>query len=177
MNTRKLLASAILPVALMSGTAQARPPVIGDHWGGGIVFYVTPNKQHGLIAQSSDLCNQVQMTFYNMEDAVKSPVCQDREAQNFTDWRIPTYAELARMYATIGQGPKAVRSKQFPYATNVGHFANESYWSASEWRDVGIAIDRGDAYSTTVSTFDFGSEDWQVSQKVWYLKARAIRSF
>jgi len=70
---------------------------IGESYGGGIVFYVTTDGLHGLIAetinQSSPTC-----TWYNAQDVISNPDYHSTEGKKFTDWRLPTKYELNLLY-------------------------------------------------------------------------------
>jgi hypothetical protein len=79
---------------------------IGDSYGGGIVFYVTSDGKHGLISET-------QLISPNANSSSNSDIYYYSEAQNmisdpdnhstngklYTDWRLPTKSEFARLYA------------------------------------------------------------------------------
>ena len=90
---------------------------ISETFGGGIVFYVTTDGLHGLIAetinQSSPTC-----TWYNAQDVISNPVYHSTEGKKFTDWRLPTKYELNLMYNA---------------RSTIGNFAIFYYWSSTEY--------------------------------------------
>jgi hypothetical protein len=79
---------------------------IGDSYGGGIVFYVTSDGKHGLISET-------QLISPNANSSSNSDIYYYSEAQNmisdpnnhstngklYTDWRLPTKSEFARLHA------------------------------------------------------------------------------
>jgi hypothetical protein len=124
---------------------------IGESYGGGIVFYVYDNGQHGLIAATADQSSGIQ--WYNgtyrftgttgdglnagaMNTAIivasqmadnqsgnfAAKVCADYSVTiggiTYGDWYLPSKYELNLLYLQ-----KAV----------VGGFANDFYWSSSEY--------------------------------------------
>jgi len=129
---------------------------IGELFGGGIVFYVYDNGHHGLIADTVDLssnapwtCSSFQSTYtYAFKNGVNGGIantvkivtqagegplppyaaqlCDKYNGGNFSDWYLPSYYELNLMYSNIGQGASS------PY-TNIGAFANNFYWSSTEY--------------------------------------------
>jgi hypothetical protein len=69
---------------------------IGELYGGGVIFYVTPNGLHGLIAET---VNQSEgMYWESAVNAVTDPSTHSTEGQNFTDWRLPSKVELDLLY-------------------------------------------------------------------------------
>jgi hypothetical protein len=79
--------------ASSSGTAHT----VGEIYGGGIVFYITPGGFHGLIADTYENGNAS-----NEEalDIVTNPIYHNstNSGNLYTDWRIPTYYELKLLY-------------------------------------------------------------------------------
>ncbi len=84
---------------------------IGEAYGGGIVFYVTPNALHGLIAATSDLGD----TWYAAQNSISAFAIYS--GQNYTDWRLPTRYELNLLW--IQQ-------------SILGVFNYTYYWSSTE---------------------------------------------
>jgi len=62
---------------------------------GGYVFYVTPNRKHGLVAESFDF----ESPLLNVGDKLQDPSFHSTAGKNFMDWRVPTLYELNLMYA------------------------------------------------------------------------------
>ena len=130
-------------------TAPAAPTthIIGESFGGGKVFYITPNALHGLIAETQD---QAVTTWYSANDAISFSSNHSVAGQNYTDWRLPTKNELNLLYIQ---------------RTVVGGFANGSYWSSSEVDDV----------NAWYQAFYSGSQN--VGSKSFTFTVRAVRSF
>jgi hypothetical protein len=71
---------------------------VGESYGGGIVFYVTPDGLHGLIAAPSDEVSQL-----DRPGAITA--CNNKIIDVYTDWYLPSLYELDLMYnakSTIG---------------------------------------------------------------------------
>jgi hypothetical protein len=121
---------------------------IGKSYRGGIIFYVTPNGRHGLIAETQD---QGKCSFYNAQDYISTSSNHSREGQKFTDWRLPTKNELNLLFLKKGL---------------VGGFAEEDYWSSTEF----------DGHTAWYQFFKNGKQDtYGGKTNTGYL--RAIRSF
>jgi hypothetical protein len=63
---------------------------------GGYVFYVTPDKKHGLVAETQDQCSAC-----NWADAINEisrPANHSTNGKGFTDWRLPTRYEIIVMF-------------------------------------------------------------------------------
>ncbi|MGO8692937.1 MAG: hypothetical protein ACLQMF_04615 [Rectinemataceae bacterium] len=96
MKTSKFILGLVVllfPFSVMSQNATTH--IIGEHFGGGIVFYVTPDGQHGLIAETRD---QVRESPVLLPEVLGNPALLSDEGKNFTDWRYPEYAELQILY-------------------------------------------------------------------------------
>ena len=158
---------------------------IGESYGGGIVFYVYDNGKHGLIAATSDQSNGV--IWYagsntltsafkdginggisNTERIIISQgygsyaakLCSNLNIGNFADWYLPSKYELNLMYTNIGQGAPSPN-------TNIGGFANASYWSSTEF----------DGDNTVAWSLYFVSGNHSLYFKNNTMYVRAIRSF
>ena len=108
------------------------PPVIGQSYGGGIVFYVDGTGQHGLIAATSDqsstatwgcmgtlifgTSNSIGTGQANTTKIVTdcsdvgnaARICDELEFNGYSDWFLPSWGELIEMYqqrAVIGGFP------------------------------------------------------------------------
>lgn len=90
---------------------------IGEVFGGGIVFYTTPDSLHGLIAETIDQGSNI--SWYDAQDAVSAATNHSISGKNFTDW-MPTKNELNLLNAAKNAG-------------SVINFANGQYWSSTEW--------------------------------------------
>ncbi len=117
---------------------------IGENYGGGIVFYVYDNGQHGLIAANADqstgiqwwngtyfLCNAVRNDGINIgrinTDSIiakqvtgnyAAAVCAKYLGGGFGDWYLPSKYELSLLYLQKNL---------------VGGFFGDNYWSSTEF--------------------------------------------
>jgi len=127
--------------------------VVGGNCFGGIIFQINEDGT-GLVADLQDLGGQ--MVWY---DAME--VAESATSQGFDDWYLPSSAELALMYSTIGNGgPEG----------NIGGFSNDGYWSSTSF----ISF-FGDVDAWAVS-FSNGSVYYQLKGH-YYENVRAIRAF
>ncbi len=120
--------------------------VVGDIYDGGIIFAINHSNNTGKIA--------------HLEDAGPMPWKNAAKIheQLGEGWRLPTFDELRIMYQAIGQG-----------ATNSGEFADELYWSATEYDD----------YQARLLRFWDGNTSYHYNKNVEHrkFKVRAIRDF
>jgi hypothetical protein len=158
---------------------------IGEEYGGGIVFYVYDNGQHGLIAGVSDAYNLSHGTTWHAGDYVKTMAI----ANGIGAGRVNT----AIIYAVQGEGNTTKYAARAciqernegdvlygdwylpsPYEMNllyeqksvVGGFADDMfYWSSYE---------NGDQYATCLN---FNDGTWHIVDKNIINGVRAIRSF
>jgi hypothetical protein len=119
----------------------AKAHYIGESYGGGIVFYVYDNGQHGLIAATADqstgitwggstvtnaVRNGVFAGQYNTERIIinqgggtyASQVCANYQGGGYGDWYLPSVSELSMLNSQRAA---------------VGSFASFYYWSSSEY--------------------------------------------
>jgi hypothetical protein len=159
--------------------------VIGDLYGGGIVFEVDAEGQHGLIAATVDQSKGIQ--WYNGSDTLTNAVrdginagsynterivinqgagsyaaqlCANYQGGGYGDWYLPSKYELNQMYIKIGPGAAKP-------LTNVGGFANEYYWSSTEH----ISSSAWSQYFS--SGYQYGS----YGKNNTVLRVRAVRAF
>jgi hypothetical protein len=149
---------------------------IGESFGGGIVFYVYDNGQHGLIAGTGDLSGGIQWYagtytttnafrngicagLFNTERIIASQgvwpdnaakICSFYQGGNFGDWYLPSLYELSLLYL----------QKDI-----VGGFSDGDYWSSN---------DNNNSYVWYVS---FLNGEQHLYAKSTLLKVRAIRTF
>lgn len=88
MKNRSLLLAIIILFFSMSSFAQNH--VVGERFGGGIIFYVDSSGQHGLIADSTDQKDA------NWLDAINE--CKELRDGDYTDWRLPSLDEIELLY-------------------------------------------------------------------------------
>jgi hypothetical protein len=120
---------------------------VSESYGGGMVFWVTTDGLHGLIAETIDQGNS---TWFNAQNIISTNSNHSTAGQLYTDWRLPTRNELILL---------------FSQRTTVGGFASAYYWSSSE-------DDINDAWS---QNFANGSR-YNTSKGNAYL-VRAVRAF
>jgi hypothetical protein len=129
---------------------------IGESYGGGIVFYVTPDGLHGLIAAPSD-----EVSILSWADAITA--CSNKTIDvYYSDWYLPFIDELNLMYTNIGFGP-SLSSPNY----NKGGFALSRYWSSTE--------DGGNSDKALYQEFSNGLQNDSRKTNTSYV--RAIRSF
>ncbi len=161
---------------VQEGTQQVLSFYIGQHHGGGVIFYIDSTGQHGLIADTGDLATAV--TWYNgsfistgatgtligtgksntrkilvaqgKPGSYAALKCSKSKRSGFTDWFLPSRDELNAMYL----------QKDL-----IGGFALNFYWSSSE----------GDGYSAWGRYFTNGYETSYFKNSTYYV--RAIRAF
>jgi hypothetical protein len=97
----------------------------GEVFGGGIVFWISEDSLHGLIAETIDLTSIDGMcTYFDAQTLINKQIYQSAKGSNFFDWRIPSLGELQKlyMYQTYFTGI----SKTNPY-----------YWSSTPYNATG----------------------------------------
>jgi len=152
----------------------SQPVNIGANYGGGIIFYIDGTGNHGLIAAPSDQSSAMQWGCYGnsiggthgaigngqtnttaiingcSEVSTAASICHNLVLNGFNDWFLPSKGELNQMYVK---------------KTVIGGFANDEYWSSSEY----------DVY--TAWTQDFTSSKQERAAKKNTKNVRAIRAF
>lgn len=121
---------------------------IGESYGGGIVFYVTIDGTHGLVAATQDQSSAT--IWYEAQNNISNPENHNTEGKKYIDWRLPTKYELNLLYL------------QKPV---VGSFANNDYWSSSE------------NYYDSAWAQNFSNGSQVNGSKVSIFSVRAVRSF
>lgn len=148
---------------------------VGQHYGGGVIFFLDSTKLHGLIADTVDLGSY---SWYNgiylLTDAQSTRIgaghkntkrivlaqgkngsyaaleCTKSKHSGYSDWFLPSKDELNKMY-------------RLRYV--IGGFTNNVYWSSSEDYDHSSWLE---AFANGKQGTDFKSESYFV---------RAARSF
>lgn len=182
MGTTQLLS---VPYALYAKTAETNTPhYIGEGYGGGVVFYVYDNGQHGLIAATSN--QSVSVSWNNLINRLTGSTGDgiNAGAMNTTmitailtsidqtgDFASKVCADYSVNVDGITYGDWYLPSK---YELNllylqrdaVGGFSNELYWSSTEYPGGSLAW---------YSDFSTGLQ-WEDSKDL-EMTVRAIRSF
>jgi hypothetical protein len=149
--------------------------VIGQSYGGGIIFYIDGTNLHGLISATSDQSTSASWGCYGTyigwtftgigtgqvnttaivngctQAGIAARICDDLVLNGYSDWFLPSKGELNQMY----------------FQKNViGGFATNCYWSSSE----------NDAYSAWYQCFSEGGQAAYFKENYTYY-VRAVRAF
>lgn len=108
-----LTAFVLLDFVLVSQTQTKH--TIGEKFGGGIVFYVSSDSLHGVIAETKV---QGKCKFNKALELIANPENHSETGKAFTDWRLPTSLEVYFIY----QHKNIVDAKKM-------------YWSSTEKMD------------------------------------------
>ncbi|MDA7578795.1 DUF1566 domain-containing protein, partial [Flavobacteriales bacterium] len=144
---------------IISGCTDTNNLVIGDTFGGGIIFYLD-GAGTGLIAAPIDQagygaagaywgCNyfdvpgadgtaigtgaQNTVDIVNAGCGIAADLCANLILGGFSDWFLPSKDELNQMYLHIGQGDI------FDYG-NIGGFGSNYHWSSTEYSNTGACL-------------------------------------
>jgi hypothetical protein len=101
------------PYVISAGSSLTH--TIGESYGGGKIFYLTPDGQHGLIAAAQDQPNS---TWFSAQNSISYASNHNTAGQNYTDWRLPTLHELQQLESV---------------KTLIGGFLGGYYWSSTEY--------------------------------------------
>lgn len=112
----KILTSDANGLASWVAQTPSAEHFIGESFGGGIVFYITPNGMHGLVADTI----QFTETWYLAQNAISNPSNHSTLGKNYTDWRLPTKLELQTLYLAR----PAMAALDYP---------SDLYWSSTEY--------------------------------------------
>ena len=148
---------------------------IGESYGGGKVFYIYDNGQHGLIAATADqsagiqwyngantvtnaVRDQVNAGQFNTERIIinqgvgsyAAQICANYQGGGFGDWYLPSKSELNLLYNE---------------KTTVGGFGTNAYWCSGE-------------YNSTDANYQYFVDGTQFyAYKYYAFAVRAIRAF
>ncbi len=120
---KKLVLTAFVILGFVFVSQAQTTHIIGEQFGGGIVFHVTDGGLHGLIAETIDQgkCKQSEAPAL-----IAIPANHSVAGKGFTDWYLPTLEELSLLY------------KQ---RTKVkGFVLDGSYWSSSVDGNAGVLV-------------------------------------
>jgi hypothetical protein len=140
--------TTINTIAFYNGTSWRKSDgtnmfAIGDSYAGGIIFYIDGTGRHGLIAATSDQstgavwgcignsiptstaigtgqANTIAIVDICTDEGIAARICNDLVLNGYSDWFLPSKDELNEMYLQ---------------KTAIGGFANDNYWSSSEYDD------------------------------------------
>ena len=166
---------------IIPGISVANTPLaIGNSYQGGIIFYLD-GSGGGLIAAPSDQAtaaewgcigtlitgadgtaigtgaqNTIDIEAGCSEPSTAADICANLVLAGYTDWFLPSEDELHLMYLNIGQGA---------ILGNVGGFANNYYWSSTEY-DLNFAWGQN---------FEYGFQYLTNKNVTYYV--RAVRAF
>ncbi len=102
--------AVLTAMSMVFFSAPSFAVVIGDNYGGGIVFSVDATGQHGLVAAKADIPVEL-----GWDSAKKS--CQDFREGGYQEWFLPSKVELHQL---------------FEQKDGVGGFTEGNYWSSTE---------------------------------------------
>ena len=110
---KKIILTALATAGLAFFSFAQAKHVVGEKWGGGVVFIVDPDGRHGLIAET---LNQGNTSWAHAKEICKTGT-HSKAGKAFKDWRLPTKAELNEMYVHI---------------FDIDGFTSGNYWSSTE---------------------------------------------
>jgi hypothetical protein len=116
------LIGTTLNIPTPAGGAGGATHFVGESYGGGIVFWVTSDGLHGLIAETID--QSISSTWYTAQDKISENSTHSTAGKLYTDWRLPTTNELNLLYLQ---------------RSGVGGFASAYYWSSREINNYSLA--------------------------------------
>ncbi len=111
---KRLALTAFVIIGLVFIFQAQTKHTISEKFGGDIVFDVSADGLHGLIAETKD---QGSCDFKDAAALVAKPENHSEEGKAFTDWRVPTISELKILILQ---------------KTIVGGFASAKYWSSTK---------------------------------------------
>jgi hypothetical protein len=130
-SSGQVLTSAGLGTLTWTTPSSAVTHTIGESFGGGIVFYVTTDGLHGLIAETIDSPNA---WWFYAQDNISNPNNHSTAGKLFTDWRLPTRYELnllVNYYGGLAEGVRYWSSTEngqdaYIYFPSGGFFSNKT---------------------------------------------------
>lgn len=144
----------LIGLSLLSAPSLSSAITVGEHYRGGIVFYVDGSGEHGLVAAKTNIEGKSHgriagnFTWYDAKAA-----CEKFASEGYNDWFLPNAWQLHQLYLQRNA---------------VGGLGDHFYWSSS--RDNG---DNGeDGWYQ-----NFFSGDQNHENKVYNGRVRPVRSF
>lgn len=115
---------------------------IGELYGGGIIFYIDPSGDHGLICAPTDQSNSAEWGFFekqrgangydvgtgksntekivaNSDKETAASICYNLHLGGYDDWFLPSQEELILMHHNLK-------------LKGIGDFIEDNYWSSTE---------------------------------------------
>lgn len=165
---------------------------IGDMHAGGIIFYLDPSGQGGLVASKNDVAqadwgcygtvitgadgtiigsgnqNTQDILYECLTPNIAADLCADFLDSGFSDWFLPSIDELSEMYFNIGQGANGSNNNIGNFtSSNLGKYASSTESSSTRVRIVLFATGTGSGGAGGISTHS----------KAGTLNVRPIRAF
>ena len=131
---------------------------LGEAFGGGIVFYVTSDGLHGLIAETQNLSSKCY--WMNAQNEISKSSNHSTAGKLFSDWRLPTANEL-NLLLTYSSATGLVPGLTTWY-----------YWTSTEFSSTAARIQGYPSLDTTAVGVKYGSDPLNHMYEV-----RPIRSF
>jgi hypothetical protein len=130
---------------------------LGEAFGGGVVFYVTSDGLHGLIAETQNLLSKCY--WMDAHNEISKSSSHSTAGKLFSDWRLPTANELDLLLTY------SITSGLVP-GLNTGY-----YWSSTEGSSSTVRIEFYPSLYNSNYGFKYGTDPIQM------FEARPIRSF
>lgn len=128
---------------------------LGEAFGGGIVFYVTSDGLHGLIAETQNLSSKC--FWMNAQDEISKSSNHSTAGKLFSDWRLPTANELDLLLTYSSNNTGLVPGLNTSY-----------YWTSTEGSSTIARIQGYPSLDKTAFGIKYGTDLYEV---------RPIRSF
>jgi len=100
------------PIVDNTTSVQNNRLQIGDHYAGGIIFFLDNTGKHGKV------CSAIDQSEKSTWKEAKS-ICNNLNLNGYTDWHLPSKIELNVMYENVNRN-------------GLGFFGNAAFWSSSE---------------------------------------------
>ncbi len=151
---RRWILLLLTGLSMVSAPSLSSAIIVGEHYRGGIVFYVDNSGEHGLVAAPKNIVGKSHgrapgnFTWYDAKSA-----CENFASDGYCDWFLPNAWQLDQLYLQRNV---------------VGGLADHFYWSSS--RDDGENGEEG-WYQ------NFFSGDQNHENKILDGRVRPVRSF
>jgi hypothetical protein len=132
---------------------------IGQHYAGGIIFYIDKTGQHGLVCSETDLFNSSGYSAFTYQEALLR--CNQLVLNGFDDWYLPTYDELIQIRINKNSIP-GLETKEY-----------SSYWSTTSWINNKGEESKINNYVMYFGETKYANHDGFTN----HLRVRAVRGF